>query len=82
MTANHMTNPFYNGASFSLWVLGAERKALNPGGEIKLTHLLTQAAVGHVRLGGQVNWCFYRDHNINHMNTHLTFEKVGVSDWS
>lgn len=43
-----MTNPFYSGASLSFRVLGAQGKALDSGGEIKLTHLLTQTAVGHV----------------------------------
>lgn len=62
---NHMTNSFSNGTSVSFRVLGAEGKALDSSGEIKLTHLLTQAAVGHVRLGGQVHWCFYGNHNIS-----------------
>lgn len=53
-----MTNSFHDGSSLSLRVLGAEGKALDSGGEIKLTHLLTQAAVGHVGLGRQVNWSF------------------------
>lgn len=46
-----MTNSFNDGSSLSLWVLGAEGKTLDSGGEIKLTHLLTQAAVSHVGLG-------------------------------
>lgn len=48
----HMTNSFRNDSSVSFWILGAERKTLDSSGEIKLTHLLTQAAVGHVGLGG------------------------------
>lgn len=47
-----MTNSFCNHASGSFWILGAEREALDSSGEIKLTHLLAQAAVGHVGLGG------------------------------
>lgn len=58
MGRNSKTYPFYNCGPLSFWILGAKGKALDSSGEIKLTHLLTQAAVGHVRLGGQINWCF------------------------
>lgn len=49
---------FHRGSFVSLWVLGVEGEALDSCGEVKLTHLFTQAAVGHVRLGGQVHRCF------------------------
>lgn len=57
----------------SFRVLGVDGKALDSGGEIKLTHLLAQAAVGHVRLGGQIHWCFCGNHNIHLM---INFEKT------
>lgn len=46
---------FHGGSFVSLWVLGVEGEALDPCGEVKLTHLFAQAAVGHVGLGGQVH---------------------------
>ncbi len=70
-----MTNSFCNSASVSFRVLGAEGKALDSGGEIKLTHLLTEAAVGHVRLGGQIHWRFCGNHNINLMNKHHQLQR-------
>lgn len=73
-TTNYTTNSFCNGASVSFRVLGAEGKALDPGGEIKLTHLLTEAAVGHVRLGGQIHWRVYGN-DINLMNKHHQLQR-------
>lgn len=54
------TNSFGRGASLSFWVLGAKGEALDSSGEVKLAHFFAQAAVDHVGLGGQVNWCFYK----------------------
>lgn len=71
-----MTNSFCSSASVSFRVLGAEGEALDSGGEIKLTHLLTQAAVGHVRLGGQIHRCFYGNPTINLMNKKHQFKNT------
>lgn len=69
----YVTNSFRNRASVSFWILGAERKTLDSGGEIKLTHLLTQAAVGHVGLGGQIHRHFWgKPHQETHDQTSST----------
>lgn len=65
-----MTDSFYNGASASFRVLGTDGKALDSSREIKLTHLLTQAAVGHVRLGGQIHRCFCGNQNQTKSHEH------------
>ena len=51
------TCPFGDSARVPLWVLGSEGEALDPRGEVKLAHLLAQAAVSHVGLGGEIHRC-------------------------
>lgn len=45
------------GAALAWRILGVVGEALNSSGEVKLTHLLTETAVCHVGLGGEVYRC-------------------------
>lgn len=65
MGTNGVTNLISSGVSVYFRVLGAQGEALDSSGEIKLAHLLTQAAVGHVGLGGQIRRHVYTNHQTN-----------------
>lgn len=54
-TKHSMTYFFHMRTPVSFGILWTEWKALDSSGEIKLAHLLTKAAVGHVRLWGQIH---------------------------